>query len=67
MSKALKEIRAIPTQKPKLTTYLDEEVLNAVEAEAAQERRSRAQMMALLIEEALIARGHKFRVETKQE
>ena len=65
MAKSLQEIQAIPTQKPKLTTYLDEDVLTALDTEAAKERRSRAQMMALLIEQALIERGHKFDSEIK--
>lgn len=63
MTKLVQEIGSIPSQKPKLTTYLDEEVLEALDAETAKERRSRAQMMALLIEQALKDRGYKFKSE----
>lgn len=51
---------SVATSKPKLTAYVDEPVNQAIDREAAKERRSRSQMIALLIEEALKARGYHF-------
>ena len=51
---------SVATKKPKLTAYVEEGVDKAIDREAAKERRSRSQMVALLIEEALKARGYKF-------
>ncbi|NJO74951.1 MAG: ribbon-helix-helix protein, CopG family [Leptolyngbyaceae cyanobacterium RM1_406_9] len=46
------------TKKPQITAYLTDEVNKALDQEAAKERRSRSQMVALLLEEALRARGY---------
>lgn len=48
----------VATKKPKLTAYVSEWVDRAIDQVATQERRSRSQMIALLIEEALKARGY---------
>lgn len=45
------------TKKPQVTVYVTDEVNAALDKVAGDERRSRSQMAALLIEEALIARG----------
>jgi hypothetical protein len=50
----------VATSKPKITAYVDEAIDRAVDGEAAKERRSRSQMVAILIEEALLARGYQF-------
>lgn len=50
----------VTTKKPKLTAYVEEAVDQAINQEAAKERRSRSQMIALLIEEALQRRGYQF-------
>lgn len=54
------EQESVATSKPKLTAYVEEAVNQAIDKEASKERRSRSQMIALLIEEALKARGHTF-------
>jgi hypothetical protein len=46
------------TKKPQVTAYVSDEVNGALDKAASDERRSRSQMAALLIEEALIARGY---------
>ena len=46
------------TKKPQVTAYVSDEVNVALDKAASDERRSRSQMAALLIEEALIARGY---------
>lgn len=51
---------SMATKKPQVTAYLVDEVNKALDQEAAKERRSRSQMVALLLEEALRARGYEF-------
>jgi hypothetical protein len=51
---------SVATDKPKLTVYVEPAVNDALQTEADKERRSKSQMAALLIEEALRARGHEF-------
>jgi hypothetical protein len=46
------------TKKPQVTVYVTDEVNVAIDLAAADERRSRSQMAALLIEEALKVRGY---------
>ncbi|MEP0923454.1 hypothetical protein [Leptolyngbya sp. ST-U4] len=46
------------TKKPQVTVYVADEVNAALDKAAGDERRSRSQMAALLIEEALKARGY---------
>lgn len=48
----------MPTKKPQVTVYVRDEVNAALDAAALKERRSRSQMAAVLIEEALQARGY---------
>lgn len=55
------------TKKPKVTAYLGDEVNKALDQESAKERRSRSQMVALLLEEALRARGYELTSETEPE
>lgn len=47
----------MPTKKPQVTVYVRDEVNAALDAAALKERRSRSQMAAVLIEEALQTRG----------
>jgi hypothetical protein len=58
--KAMSMAEFVATSTPKITAYVDEAIDRAVDGEAAKERRSRSQMVAILIEEALLARGHQF-------
>jgi hypothetical protein len=51
---------SIATNKPKLTAYVEMEINTAISREAKRERRSKSQMIELLIEEALKARGYQF-------
>jgi hypothetical protein len=51
---------SVPTDKPKLTVYVETDVHESLGKEATKERRSMSQMAALLIEEALRARGYDF-------
>lgn len=46
------------TKKPQVTMYVTDEVNEALDAAARTERRSRSQMAAVLVEEALRARGY---------
>ena len=46
------------TKKPQVTMYVRDEVNVALDAAASNEQRSRSQMAAVLIEEALRARGY---------
>jgi hypothetical protein len=62
MAKSAKPASVV-TKKPKLTAYVDEVVDQAIDQEAKKERRSRSQMIALLIEEALQARGYSLEKE----
>jgi len=55
---AVSTSKSVVTKKPKLTAYVDEAIDQAIDQEAAKERRSRSQMIALLIEEALKQRGY---------
>jgi hypothetical protein len=50
----------VATNKPKINAYVSEEINKAIEAEMAKERRSKSQMVELLLEEALKARGYPF-------
>lgn len=50
--------QAMATKKPQVTAYVAEEVNTALDKAAADDRRSRSQMAAVLIEEALRARGY---------
>lgn len=49
---------AMPTKKPSVMAYVTPDVNEALDQAAASERRSRSQMAAILIEEALKARGY---------
>jgi predicted transcriptional regulator len=51
---------SMATKKPQVTAYVTDEVNRALDQVSASERRSRSQMAALLIEEALAARGFQF-------
>lgn len=55
------------TKKPQVTVYVTDEVNAALDKAAGNERRSRSQMAALLIEEALIARGYLSTQDTRQD
>jgi predicted transcriptional regulator len=48
---------SMATKKPQVTTYVADEVNTALDKAAMKEQRSRSQMAAVLIKEALIARG----------
>lgn len=50
--------QTMATKKPQVTAYVAEEVNIALDKAAADDRRSRSQMAAVLIEEALRARGY---------
>lgn len=52
--------KVVATKRPQVTAYVSESVNSALDQEAAKERRSRSQMVELLLEEALKARGHQF-------
>ena len=49
---------SMATKKPQVTAYVVDEVNAALDKAAAKEQRSRSQMAAVLIKEALIARGY---------
>lgn len=49
---------AVATKKPQVTAYVRDEVNAALDKAASNDIRSRSQMAAILIEEALIARGY---------
>lgn len=55
---AMSLARKVATKKPQVTVYVTGEVNAALDKVAGDERRSRSQMAALLIEEALKARGY---------
>lgn len=63
---AMSSAGSMATKKPQVTAYVSDDVNSALDQEASKERRSRSQMAALLIEEALKARGHQFSEEEKQ-
>jgi len=46
------------TKKPQVTVYVRDEVNAALDLAAMQQQRSRSQMAAVLLEEALRARGY---------
>jgi hypothetical protein len=46
------------TKKPQVTMYVRDDVNAALDAAALKEQRSRSQMAAVLVEEALRARGY---------
>ena len=48
----------VATKKPQVTVYVRDEVNGALDRAALKEQRSRSQMAALLIEEALRAKGY---------
>jgi hypothetical protein len=50
----------VATDKPKINTYVSKEINQAIEKEMAKERRSKSQMVELLVEEALKNRGYQF-------
>jgi hypothetical protein len=49
---------SMATKKPQVTAYVVDEVNAALDKAAAKEQRSRSQMAAVLIKEALIERGY---------
>jgi hypothetical protein len=51
------------TKKPQVTVYVRDEVNEALDKAALKEQRSRSQMAAVLIEEALRARGYMVQAE----
>lgn len=51
---------AVATNKPKINAYIDRELNEAIEKEARKEVRSKSQMIALLLKQALQARGYEF-------
>lgn len=55
--------KVVPTNKPKINAYIDPEVNDAIEKEARKEVRSKSQMIALLLKQALEARGYQFSEE----
>jgi hypothetical protein len=57
----------VATNKPKINAYVGEEINKAIEAEMAKERRSKSQMVELLLEEALKARGYQFSQDIEQD
>ena len=52
------------TKKPQVTVYVRDEVNAALDLAAIQQQRSRSQMAAVLLEEALRARGYLPAVDT---
>jgi len=54
------------TKKPQVTAYVRDQVNDALDKAALKDQRSRSQMAAILIEEALKARGYLIE-ESKQE
>ena len=50
--------RDVATKKPQVTVYVRDEVNEALDKAALKEQRSRSQMAAVLIEEALRAKGY---------
>jgi hypothetical protein len=58
---------SMATKKPQVTAYVVDEVNAALDKAAAKEQRSRSQMAAVLIKEALIARGYLPSGKTRQD
>lgn len=54
--------KTIATDKLKLTAYAYPQVSAAIVKESQKERRSKSNMIELLIEEALVARGYTFTI-----
>jgi hypothetical protein len=54
------------TKKPQVTMYVRDEVNAALDAAALKEQRSRSQMAAVLVEEALRARGYLSETDIEQ-
>ena len=50
--------RDVATKKPQVTVYVRDDVNEALDKAALREQRSRSQMAAVLIEEALRAKGY---------
>lgn len=59
--------QTVATKKPQVTAYVRDEVNAALDHAAADDQRSRSQMAAILIEEALIARGYLKKPDLKRE
>lgn len=59
--------KSVATKKPKLTAYVSEAIDQAIDREASKERRSRSQMVELLLEEALKQRGYTFEPDSPQD
>ncbi len=51
---------SLATSKPRINAYVNEEIDQAIEKEMARERRSKSQMVEILLEDALKARGYQF-------
>jgi hypothetical protein len=58
---------SVATSKPKINAYVSEEINQAIEKQMAKERRSKSQMIELLLEEALRARGYEFTTEQQND
>lgn len=59
------ESATVATKKPRINTYVNDEVDAAVEKEMFKERRSKSQMVEILLEEALRARGYMLKEKTE--
>jgi hypothetical protein len=55
---AILKVQDMPTKKPQVTAYVRPIVNEALDQAALDDQRSRSQMAAILIEEALKARGY---------
>ncbi len=55
---AISTPEAMATKKPQVTAYVEPEVNEALDKAATDDKRSRSQMAAILIEEALKMRGY---------
>ena len=55
---AMSTDESVATNKPKINAYVSDQINQAIESEMAKERRSKSQMIELLLEEALQARGY---------
>jgi len=52
------EYGTVATKKPQVTVYVNPEVNEALDRAASEDQRSRSQMAAVLLEEALRSRGY---------
>ena len=59
--------QTVATKKPQVTAYVRDDVNTALDNAASDDQRSRSQMAALLIEEALIARGYLKKPEKRED